>query len=285
MTSTRMLLTVSQIEFNRTFLKSWTMPALIFEQVAQTSMELSPTMSWRIWDSLSSLWSLVAISMEKNARGLTSPGPIAMSMAIAILSISYKSLLCFFSSAISFLKEISFIIFFYSGQDASSLSTIGSQGPRDGLILELFTGVPGKNDYLSESSGFYVGVNNNSEDILTEYTGSLIAVGADNYIGVRKQKNVKLDKPFSNCTNLVSTSTSSEDPEVSFVFPFDVAVNFIVNLKNCCFLNFFSKIVFFRTSREIAQFGYRVKRRWGATKEQFKLETNIFAACIDRHGS
>ena len=80
--------------------------------------------------------------------------------------------------------------------------------------MELFSGVPGRNDLFLKTGGFYVAVNNNSESILTDYTGNIVGVGSETYIAIRKEVYSKLDNPYSNCTDVVSMTTRTDDPEV-----------------------------------------------------------------------
>ena len=67
---------------------------------------------------------------------------------------------------------------------------------------------------MSTSSGFYVAVNNNTEDLMTDYSGNVVSVGSDNYISIRKHKYVRLDEPYSNCTDQITLNATTEDQEV-----------------------------------------------------------------------
>lgn len=86
--------------------------------------------------------------------------------------------------------------------------------------MELFAGVPGYNDHFLSTSGFYVGVNNNSESIMTDYVGNIIPVGSSTLIGVRKEVYSKLEYPYSNCTRDIDDQTGTKDQDVGYCFFF-----------------------------------------------------------------
>lgn len=84
--------------------------------------------------------------------------------------------------------------------------------------MELFAGVPGFNDQFLSTSGFYVGVNNNSESIMTDYVGNIIPVGSSTWIAIRKEVYSKLEYPYSNCTRDIDDQTGTNDQEVGYLY-------------------------------------------------------------------
>ena len=81
--------------------------------------------------------------------------------------------------------------------------------------MELYAGPPQIQDENSMSAGFYVAVHNNSENLLTNYKGNFIQLGAETYIGVTKQVIQRLPHPYTNCTDQFDNNTISADHEVS----------------------------------------------------------------------
>jgi hypothetical protein len=84
------------------------------------------------------------------------------------------------------------------GSDASVKQTTKS-GPNSGLILELFTGVGGSQDYYTIKSGVFVLVHNNSVKPLVQYDGVNVQTGTSTNIRVSRTFSSKLDLPYSNC--------------------------------------------------------------------------------------
>jgi len=84
------------------------------------------------------------------------------------------------------------------GSDTSVKQTTKS-GPNSGLILELFTGVGGSQDYYTIKSGVFVLVHNNSVKPLVQYDGVNVQTGTSTNIRVSRTYSSKLDLPYSNC--------------------------------------------------------------------------------------
>ena len=110
----------------------------------------------------------------------------------------------------------------------STAKTISNAGPAFGLVMELFAGIPGK--LYSTESGFYVAVHNNSDMVMTSYTGNKISVGQATNIGVKRILTNKLNAPYSNCTIAFDSTATTTD--------FDIFTKSIVNgyySKERCF--------------------------------------------------
>jgi hypothetical protein len=85
-------------------------------------------------------------------------------------------------------------------------------GPKTGLVLELFVGVPGFHDYYSTQSGVFVVVHNNSVVPGTNTPGFKVRPGTAANIGVTRIFHKKLGSPYSDCrkdTVKVKTSDSN----------------------------------------------------------------------------
>ena len=102
----------------------------------------------------------------------------------------------------------------------SDIHTTSHPGLASGLHLELFAGMPGINDLLSPSQGFYIVVNDNSKEVKTRYHGNTISVGQMTNIGVKRDKVKRLSEPYSNCTFEINPDTVTEttDREVFGIF-------------------------------------------------------------------
>lgn len=98
-----------------------------------------------------------------------------------------------------------------NGNDKDPLMTSKS-GPSSGLTIELFIGVPGKQDFYTTQKGAYIVVHNRSRTPSVKYEGITVQSGTASSIGVSRTVYSKLGKPFSNCRKDVSTilSTDSE---------------------------------------------------------------------------
>ena len=96
----------------------------------------------------------------------------------------------------------------------STAKTISNAGPAFGLVMELFAGIPGTQDTFSTKSGFYVAVHNNSDMVMTSYTGNKISVGQATNIGVTRKVTNKLAAPYSNCTNTFDSTAITTDLDI-----------------------------------------------------------------------
>ena len=88
--------------------------------------------------------------------------------------------------------------------------TTSKSGPASGLVLELFAGAPGEQDFYLESKGFYLQINNRSEVPFVKYSGIQVPTGMASNIEVKKEVTTSLPAPYSDCRkDLAPLSTDS----------------------------------------------------------------------------
>jgi hypothetical protein len=96
-----------------------------------------------------------------------------------------------------------------NGNNKSVVMTSKS-GPNSGLIMELFAGSAGEQDFYAASRGLYVQIGKRTDKPLVKYKGIRIPVGTDTSVEVRKEVTNGLPYPYSDCRDdLTPRSTDS----------------------------------------------------------------------------
>ncbi|RNA16101.1 amiloride-sensitive sodium channel subunit gamma [Brachionus plicatilis] len=88
---------------------------------------------------------------------------------------------------------------FNKKNNSKPLKKTSKTGPGSGLSLEVFSGYPGKQDFLMEKRGVYLAVHNNSVLPSINFEGIKLSVGKMAEIGIKRTFNYKLDEPFTKC--------------------------------------------------------------------------------------
>ncbi len=88
--------------------------------------------------------------------------------------------------------------------------TTSKSGPSSGLVMELFAGKPGVQDFYLEAKGFYLQINNRSDKPFVKYSGIQVPIGMASTVEVQKEAVVGLPYPYSDCRkDLTPLSTDS----------------------------------------------------------------------------
>jgi DNA-binding XRE family transcriptional regulator len=100
----------------------------------------------------------------------------------------------------------------YTFNGASSRPKYTSKsGPANGLVLELYIGLPYEQDIFTYISGAYVIVHNRTNRVpLTRYEGMPVQAGAATNIGVSRTTYVKKEDPYSDCRMNVSVALPTD---------------------------------------------------------------------------
>jgi hypothetical protein len=84
-------------------------------------------------------------------------------------------------------------------------------GPSNGLTMELFVGIPGRQDFYTYQYGAYVIVHNRTSRVpLVKYEGMPVKTGAATNIGVTRTFYKKKEAPYSECRANVDTIMESD---------------------------------------------------------------------------
>ncbi len=95
-----------------------------------------------------------------------------------------------------------------SDGSSAPLKETTKTGPNTGLVLELFLGVPGKQDFYTYKTGAYVLVHNSSTKPLVQYDGMNVQTGTANNIKVSRSISYKLSEPYSSCRSDLTVQSS-----------------------------------------------------------------------------
>lgn len=113
-----------------------------------------------------------------------------------IISCFYNGLKCNLSD---FTKSFSFEYgncYTFNKNTSKKTSKTGYTG---GLTMEIFTGVPNKNDLFIEKRGIQLIVHNSSRKPLAKYEGVMLPVGSASNVAVIRTFSYRKESPYSNC--------------------------------------------------------------------------------------
>ncbi len=127
-----------------------------------------------------------------------------------VISCYYNELQCF-SGDFTWFFDYNYGNCYTFNANSSSVKKISKAGPVYGLQLELFTGIPGTQDYYTDVRGIYLAVTTSGTTPVTSYTGVKLPVSQATNIKISQTSITNLPAPFSTCRQDVSTSLSSDN--------------------------------------------------------------------------
>jgi len=127
-----------------------------------------------------------------------------------VISCYYNELQCF-SGDFTWFFDYNYGNCYTFNANSSSVKKISNAGPMYGLQLELFTGIPGTQDYYTDERGIYLAVTTSGTTPVTSYTGVKLPVSQATNIKISQTSITNLPAPFSTCRQDVSTSLSSDN--------------------------------------------------------------------------
>ena len=95
--------------------------------------------------------------------------------------------------------------------NSSNVKTTSKAGPAYGLQLELFTGIPGLQDYYIDERGIYLAVTTSGTTPVTSYTGVKLPVSQATNVKITQTSIKNLPSPFSSCREDVTTVLSTDN--------------------------------------------------------------------------